>query len=222
MKTLLLHLGLGDTIVLSGAVVTLAERHGGLIVPCYPHNFQSVMSFFIHHPEVYLRPVATEAEMVQGRKPDDLGCGYYHEDAPQSGELFDEWTYRQLEVPLDHRWGRCPIPQVAKLIEPHALTPPWPYAFVHDDLRRGFGIVKRGIDLPIRQPSPVGSILAWCSFLEHASEVHVINSSFWHLAEALHPVGKLYLHRYARTEYDPVNFCTTRHPWTVLNAPAHA
>lgn len=213
-----MHLGLGDTIVLSGAIVTLSELHGKIIVPCYQNNEVSVRSFFVNHPAVWVRVVTNETEMENTRQPGDLACGYYHEEKPREGELFDSWTYRQLDVPLEKRWSASPIHH-ARFHVPQVVVPIDPYAFVHDDVLRNFVIPKGAIAYPVRQPSPKGSILTWCSQIHFAHEVHVINSAFWHLAEAINPAGVLYLHKYARREFEPVNFCTMLHPWKVLEAP---
>lgn len=73
MKFLLPHLGLGDSIILSGAAVALANKHDGLVFPCWKRNVASIQSLFHFHPNIMVLPVESEDDMLHLAK--------LHEDA---------------------------------------------------------------------------------------------------------------------------------------------
>jgi hypothetical protein len=196
LKTLLCSSRLGDSIILVGAAVALAKRHGGLRYLCLRQYEESIRSFFVG------TDVVVEANS-DDLCLDDRDCikagGFALEDIPPmpEKESWAEWLYRGLGVDYKERWDLCPLREAAK----HVKQAKWPdAAFLHDDASRGFKIDKfpRYPAAFQRVTDEGGSILQYVNAIENAPEVHCIDSCFWHLSESLKPKGELYLHRYAR------------------------
>lgn len=221
MKTLICHLGLGDTIILAGAAVILSERHGGLRFPCWEHNLQSVESFFVNHPKIIVEPIKTEHELFRARdtgtEKDFIMSGYYAPDRPKEGESFDQWFYRQLEVPFEESWNSCPIEKACPKEPNLSGIPAALCAFVHQDIERGFIINKDRIPRYwASAPNiPGQSILRFAGPLKRAQEIHVIESSFQHLIERIPTTGTLYAHRYARSQ-TTLTLPVLKKNWTIL------
>jgi hypothetical protein len=96
---------------------------------------------------------------------------------------------------------------------------------LHEDAPRNYLIERKFIDkrYEIFQPdiSITNNMFDYCSIIEHAKEIHVIDSSFMFLVDCLLkdiPDNKLYIHRYARQN----NFWQLpilRKKWTILTLP---
>lgn len=221
MKFLLPHLGLGDAILLAGAAVELARRHGGLVFPCYPKNYESISSFFRLHPEIMVLPAEDEADAIHLAKlhadAGVIAVGHYSTSAALPGERFDEWMYRTAGVPLAARWDACPLARAALDVDQFQHHP---VPFYHDDPLRGFVIEDKWKTPILIHPCLYGSrsILAFASILEYTTAIHVINSSFLQLAESLPTTGKLILHARARAneEQDAFDIPTLRKPWEIV------
>jgi len=99
---------------------------------------------------------------------------------------------------------------------------PWPegVSFLHDDRERGINI--RLFTNPVRFQrvfNEKGSMLQYAQAIENAPEIHVIDSSFYHLTECLNPTGKLFLHRYARFYCPGFHDIPARHKWEIIDDP---
>ncbi len=207
MKTLLCHLGLGDSILISGAAVELAKRYGHLRVPAYEHYLESVRSFYVNHPEIEVYPVDNPEGSNWGSPPidyfkvvgDAIACGVYGPKVETIDVSWPETFYRQLGVDYAHRWDSCPIQKAWQKTGPQVLQTP--KYFVHDDSERGYVITKLIPATPKACFRPVmnkGSILRYAYVLAQAQEVHVIDSAFFHLSESIDTFGQLFFHQYAR------------------------
>ena len=222
MVTLICHLGLGDAILLSGAAVVLAQRHGGLRFPCYPRYYESVCSFFFHHPEIQVYQVSERAGEYWGLPAESsftkegtvLKSGHYLVNGTRSDISFPELFYQQLGVDYSHRWASCPIAEAAAHFTDLDL---FCETFVHDDAARGFHVHKGLEGKTVYRPPGGGTILRYASAIDQAAEIDCMDSSFYHFIESLpKPRGKLFYHRYARS-YQPGWFDYPRkHPWEIL------
>lgn len=202
------HLGVGDALILSGAVVHYAENNN-VNFPCWRIYLPSVRSFFVKYPTVTVYPVDSEHEILDG-----LRSGYYH-SSPQPNESMDEWFYRQMGLPLEIRWIKCPIPDAVRCCSQEPV-PDGPYAFVHDSDERPLS--KLATPLPCVRPIRMDGILRYGDLIENAEEVHVMRSSFEQLANCLKPKGKLVLHRYARHSNNLVlDTAKSPHTWHIVD-----
>ncbi len=206
--TLISHLGLGDSILVSGAAVELAKQHGKLRVPAYEQYIESVKSFYVNHPEIEVFPVDNPEGSNWGSPPiecfkvigEPIMCGVYGRKIEDVTLSWPETFYQQLGVDFSHRWDSCPLQKAWQHTGPQVLLTP--RYFVHDDTERGYVITKLipkdsiGCFRPAGKVA--GSILRFVYAMAQAQEVHVIDSCFYHLCESIDTFGNLYLHRYAR------------------------
>ena len=211
--------GLGDLIVLSGAAVTMAKIHGKLVLTSTSKYKKEFEKIFVDHPEITLDVVLSRAgEFVKSDISENLLL--HDETISFVNTPLDEFerTYKHFGIPYEHRWSECPIESACSRVEQMAV-PDRKYAFVHDDPDRGYRIdLERLPDLTCYHPSSFEreSILEFKDLLENATEVHVIDSVFFHLVESLKPKGKLFFHRYSRPYNRRYNDYKTRYKWKVL------
>lgn len=216
------HLGLGDAIACSAIVAKLAQEYDLVIVPCYEHNKVSVESFFVNFPNVKTQ-IILHGEYVNYEDYLDLCAlpilrlGVYSKDLPQlPNEDFVQWFYRQSGMTMEDKEKYCPIWNACKnymFNEPGYTN----RIFVHDDIERGFKIdnPKKEIHTILVRPEKRNySILFYADNLIKSNEIHCIDSSFLHLAEALNVKGKKFYHKYARPESTDYKYLKG---WEVIN-----
>lgn len=222
MKKIAIHLGMGDAIAMAGLIVRLAGNDL-LEVPCWPHNEISVKSIFINHPNIHVVPVESEA----GFNNRDIRLGYFNQEMPPySGEDHITWMCRQAGYHISEMWAADPIPDALKwawklTMNVHRSTfgtRELPFMFIHDDPSRWFNITKMDTTaLDILMPETKHySILAYADWLKYAKEIHVIDSSFLHLAESVETTGELFWHRYARP-YTHLSDYKFRKNWKIID-----
>ena len=123
-----------------------------------------------------------------------------------------EWQFYQLAgIPFAKKWNSFFIERDFEkeraLFE--RVAPKKDYAFVHEDPERHY-IINRdkiGGDCEIITPDKkiTENIFDYCTIIEKAKEIHVIDSSFMFLIDCLNyenPDQKLFVHRYARENND--------------------
>ena len=209
--------GLGDLIVLSGAAVMLEKIHGSLTLTStdkYKDEFERI---FADYPNIKLDVILTrEGQFIK----DDISENLLFHDETISlvGTPLDEFerTYKHFGIPYEYRWDACPVEKACGKIK-QLPVPDYRYAFVHHDQAREYSIDRKRLpDIPCYYAVPGESILSFKDILENASEIHVIDSAFFHLAESLKPQGRLFFHRYARPYNKRYNDYKTRYKWEVL------
>jgi hypothetical protein len=224
------HLGLGDGLVINGLVRHYAVDHEVSIV-CKPHNQISLAFMYRDDPKISL--VTTENE--QGMIDDDFAdaacrhvkdhgkkvllLGMYGDRKKYNAQSWDNSMYDQAGVPFDNRWNdfRCSRQPSCELVAPKDHS----FVFVHDDASRGFAIPEHRLPQrkPIIRPSPgkTDNIFAYWDLIEHAEEIHMIDSSFAILADSLPDLKakKLVVHLYARKGALPPRY---RKDWDILKS----
>lgn len=192
------NLGLGDAIACAAIVAKLAETEDTVFVPAWAHNKASVKSFFVNHPNVVVRS-ESDRGTVKG-KGETILLGHYNPDMPQlPDEDFVQWFYRQAGMDISEKEKYCPIKKAVEKMDVKLRD--YPSIFIHDDHSRGFKITGVNGMRPYYDPKEQRySILEHASMLMNVKEVHCIDSSFLHLAEALNVPGKKVYHKYARPE----------------------
>lgn len=233
------HLGLGDAIAFSNLAIEMANRFDKLILPVWERNYFAIREIFEDRNDVMLMPFSTHEDysyfikLWTERKRAILLGNYSHDEVPKyhrsPGQQFlldpIHWIYQtvpsQLAVNVAQRWNTH---QIQERVDTGDLdfmdVPSVPYIFVHEDVDRGFRI--RPDALPdayfrVHPTSDGHSILKWAQILIHAEEIHVIDSSFFHLAEALSvKASRVVLHRYAREVSEGLGeYHNTRQPWII-------
>src|SRR6266446_6058576 len=216
---LVTHLGAGDGILQTGLAVGLLERYEEIAFPCYPQYEATFRSIFVNHPRVSVYTVPR----IQGEDWGSPRDSTYNDAIASVGMAgrpqiragvyagrgigwdFSKSFYEHVDLPYEYRWSKCPIQNAAKVYDLWDVVN-WEgkrrNIFLHDDSSRGFNIFKI-IDRSENVFSPSrdwinGSMLRYAKLINTADEIHCIDSAFFHLVDSLDPIGRLYLHRYAR------------------------
>ena len=210
------HLGLGDHFICHGIVREYAKKYDQMAIFAKPQNIISVRYMFRDLPHV--RVIEGDDVFARGFiffNAYKIWKWHYNtvikigfENLKRDPALpFEKEFYQIAQVPFEKKWDsfyiqRDPI-QENKLMEKTGIT--GPYAFIHDDKARNYGIDDSRIISPIIYFRPkkelTPNIIDYCGMIEHADEIHVIDSSFMFLIDCLPYVNqkqKLFIHRYAR------------------------
>lgn len=232
-RPIVTHLGLGDEIVQSGLFVALSERYGPIAVPCYEQYETSVRSFYVNHPLISFYTLPHRAGWNWGSPPDYIYEGRMRDagfDLKSQIRLgvyagkgidwdFTRSFYQHAGINYSERWEKSPIAGAASKLG-YDTRARYLYVFIHDDPSRGFHVRKlANANLWYTVVSPTiteRSILEYAADLEFADEIHVIDSAFFWLANALNPKGKLYLHCYARWARPRAFKYSSRQEWEYL------
>lgn len=141
----------------------------------------------------------------------------------ESGIQAERQFYALAGVPHEKKWDsffveRDPAREEALF---GTLAPQGPYVFVHDDAIYGGGIDRARMPrLPevFPQNGVTNNIFDYCTLIERATEVHVVDSVFMFLVDLL-PYDtqgqKLFVHRYAR-QNPPWKLPVLRKDWSIL------
>jgi hypothetical protein len=138
---------------------------------------------------------------------------------------FSKTFYEQAGLPYAVRFEKCPIKEAAKKVP--QVTPLFPNhrkIFLHDDAPRGFPItrlVPNGEDAFRPKPEEKHlSILRYAEAIQEALEIHVIDSAFFWLVNALlsgTPLkARLYFHAYVRWPHGTFFRYENRLPWEYI------
>ncbi len=123
----------------------------------------------------------------------------------ESGIKYERQMYTFAELPLEALWNSFYVERDKEREQSlsqkmHAVEP---YLFLHDDARYPIDLAKIHSTLPTLRPDTnlTDNIFDYCGVLEHAEEIHVMDSSFMFLVDCLlyeNPRQRLFVHRYAR------------------------
>ncbi len=219
--TLVTPIGLGDCILISGAAVVLSEQYDVLRVPAYKMFYESVRSFYTNYPGIEVFQVENPPGSTWGAPPvskfeiigEALMCGFYKASGDEWSRSLPEWIYAQLGIEYHHRWDSCPIAAARLEVKQKLVSPD---CFVHDDAPRGFSITQNVAGTAYRPYFGQSSVLEHAFAIEHAAEIHCIDSSLYHLVECLDTPADLYLHLYPRPRVNNWFDYPERKNWSVL------
>lgn len=209
------HLGLGDHILCNAIYRHLAIQHELVCLPVKYHNVLSVQYMLRDVPNIVIRPVEHDEDMVFFRdyvwRGPKFGLGMY--GGAFKPEQFDREFYRQAGLDFDLRWEgwKCERDVVAEQ-RGNSVWFADETTLVHDDYLRGMEIdwnrlsVLHGDATPINRPSfqrvqKLDTIFDYWGVIERVPAIHCINSSFALFVDSLKELPmnpKLYLHLYAR------------------------
>jgi hypothetical protein len=209
---------MGDNIVCNGLYRFLAKNYSICYLPIKKSMVVNMCSMLedLENIEFIVFPdsVARRSTHVAARIYEALGTrvlkfGWDGKDFPSvNSKTWDRNMYDQLELNFDLRWDNYFVPrnysreeQLFRLLGGDQ----GPFAFVHEDLSRGFEVKPKFIDPSLRviKANPnlkQFSIFDYRKLLENASEIHCIEGSFSALVESEMYNVDLFAHRYARPE----------------------
>ena len=215
-------IAMGDTIDCVPLINFLINKHGRLIIPCYRHYRNNILSFF---------PKDINAEIIPINSFDDYQ--YYHKsrivleinpkrhDEPLDYRHFEIATvYEEAGLPYKdrHKWNTIDKKRVNQL-----PIPSYPYAFVPEGGSTNAYKIDReliGDGLELIIPPQDGMMLAYADIIASAKEIHCHATAYQRLVDKLPTSGELYLHHYARaTNIKPENYVkygVNEKKWTQL------
>ncbi len=218
MSSILLyhHLGLGDHFMCHGIVREYCKKYEKVGIFCYEHNYPTVSFMYRDLPNLtIIKGDDAAAKEFISRNASQSGKSKYDEvkiigfqNLNRNDGIPLEWQFYKIAgVPLQKKWDSFFIKR--DLEKERALSkkvaPQGNYAFIHEDVPRKY-IIKReliGNDCTLFTPRRefADNLIDYCTIIEKAKEIHVIDSSFMFLIDCLpynNPNQKLYIHRYAR------------------------
>jgi hypothetical protein len=213
---ILAHPGLGDHILCSGIYREYAARYGLCLVSALKSNFESVKDLVKDVENIRIVPYESEMWMVAHRNLlnrigfKTLSLGLFGTDWLEDKNIrFDANYYLQAGLPLALRWDSFKYSRnldneerLFKLLGCNDSE----YIFVHDDAGRNFSIkdekLPRGLKIvrPSLELADKFSFFDYLKVIEHATQIHCIESSFCALIESLELQKPKFAHRYARPE----------------------
>ena len=212
---LLHHFGLGDHFMCHGIVREYCKKYEKVALFSLPHNYASVSFMFrdltnltiIKGDEAFARDFICRNETVFGADKYDevkiLGFEYLR----RSGTPLEQQFYDLAGVDLSKKWESFYVERdyarEQALFE--KIAPRSDYAFLHEDTTRDFTINRKRIpkQLDVYESDPIltDNAFDYCTLIEKAKEIHVIDSSFMFLIDCLAydaPDQNLVAHSYAR------------------------
>ena len=221
MKNLYLnqHLGLGDQILLNGLTRVLCERYDTTFLFVYEHNIPSIKFMYrdLGKKLKIIKVIKSQDPMEHIRFIDSfkifgnddhlrIGYSYLHNTKLTADKAF----YEQVKIPFEIRFSRFYVERDTKrekdFFDKFDVKEN-EYIFLHEGGSENKNFINRSrikSNLKIVQPK-IGltdNIFDYCYLIEHAAEIHVIESSFLFLIDSIKTDGKLFSHRYARPLYD--------------------
>lgn len=211
-----IHLGLGDLIVCCGLIRELAKENEKVTIPSYESNLNSAKYAFSDNPKIHVHKVSGDSHASQiasiwerdGKKALRLGM---HAGTPFDFSKWDSEFYRQAGIPFEKRWDSFFIPYE---VSTQVVPPENPYAFIHEDVKRGFIIKQKNLpSLEWSKPYMTSTIFDWRWNIERANQIHCVDSSFLCLADSIKDYAeKRVVHKYARNSVPP----QLRKEWKVI------
>ncbi len=222
------HSRLGDQFIMNGAIREYCKKYdnvGIFSIPKY-HQFVSYMFRDLDNLHIELAPTnrsrryfalknffTRKYERIVNARDEDL----------ETGILPELQFYKMLGVDHDKKWSSFFVEREPnrekRLLD--TLTHGNPYIFIHDDSRYpiNFSKITSARTRVSPKESLTNNVLDYCSLIEQADEIHVIDSSFMFLIDQLvyeNPSQKLFVHRYSRPN-PTFNLPILRKPWKILN-----
>lgn len=215
MSSVLLNhpLGLGDHIACNGLVREYCKKYGRIGLFCSPNNEPSVSFMYRDLHNLKLHSIRSHREAAKFIWRNRLRLSDVRYDKvlqvgsfdPESGVKYERQFYNSAGLPLETLWDSFFVERdtereqaLSKKIGTQGF-----YIFLHDDSR--FPIIPDKIhsNFTVVRPDQhlTNNIFDYCDVLEHAEEIHVIDSSFMFLVDCLsyaNPRQRLFVHRYAR------------------------
>ncbi|MCK5021963.1 MAG: hypothetical protein KAR54_01810 [Candidatus Pacebacteria bacterium] len=218
MSTIILyhHLGLGDHVMCHGIVREYCKKYDKVLIFSKPHNYESVSFMFRDIPNLviiksddttinkFIRINTSKSEALKYDEAKILGFQYLDKE----NDIPLEWQFYQLAgIPLEKKWSSFFIKRDLEKEQTffERIAPKKDYVFLHEDISRKYTINRKLINKDYIIFSPeikfTDNFSDYCTIIEKAKEIHVIDSSFMFLIDCLpynNPNQKLYIHRYAR------------------------
>ena len=221
------HLGLGDMIINNALIrylIKINPKTNFFLIFCKKMHIKSIKFMFRDLKKIkivaisddqkkeklevnkYLKNYKSNYELIK------IGHDFYLPTKNLNPDKNNPWHcttifYKQFGLPFDYNlknsfWKRN-YKNEKKLFN-RLIKNPKNYVFIHDDIKRGLKINtnKFSKDIEIIKNDEKNLIFDYGLILENAKEIHLIESSFRQLSDALKlKTKKLYLYKDERTDY---------------------
>jgi hypothetical protein len=218
MNTYILpHLGIGDYIVINGLIrniinkedssknfILFCNRKYKVSVPFMFRDIKNLSYSYIPAVEMsryYILPYIREKDYKL------IVIGY---DAIDYKTSVDMMFYKQFNIDFEKRWSDFYVQrdeEREKKLFKHFNVKENEYIFLHEGGSENKNIIDRtkiNSNLKIVFPdlNLTDNIFDYCYLIEHAAEIHCVESGFLFLIDSIPTNGKLFSHRYARQLYE--------------------
>lgn len=235
MSSILLdfHHGMGDEIICNGLVREYCKKYETVGILCLKRNEPSVSFMYRDLTNLRIHVIRSHTQGDRFRLLNPFRFGSNHYDSVQfigdydqeSGIRNERQVYARFGVPIEKKWksffvARDKEREDALFIQ---AALPHSYIFIHDYAPYVIDTTRISSSLPVFHPDKNLTdnvfIFDYCTVIERATEIHVIDSSFMNLIECLpysNPDQRLYLHRYARVT-EGCNTPVLKKPWAMIS-----
>ncbi len=231
-KTILLHhLGLGDHFICNGMVREYCKKRDRVAIFSLPRNYASVSFMFRDVPNLEIIPGDEAFALLfiflnkfRRKYHEVKNVGLPHLDIFDS-EPMEKQFYRLAGIDFAKKWESFHVERDRAREQAlfDKIKPEGDYIFLHEDAARGLVIDRKKIPEQYTVVSPASgitdNIFDFCTVIERAREIHLIDSSFMYLVDLLpytNPGQKIVIHRYARP--NPIwSLPVLKKNWEIIN-----
>lgn len=225
------HNKLGDTLICNGIVREYCKKYDRVGIFCIPQYYASVSFMFRDLKNLHIEVVRNHRRKQYFRWLNRFRIGNHRYDDikniqndPETGIIAERQFYASAGVPHEKKWSSFSVER--DLSREHdflvRVAGTEPYLFIHDDAVYGSSIDQAKITNTHKIVRPqrtlTNNIFDYCTLLEQAEEIHVVDSVFMFLVDSLpykNPHQKLFVHRYARKN-PPWHMPVLKKDWTIL------
>ncbi len=226
------HLGLGDHFMCHGIVREYCKKYDKVGLFCLPHNFSSVSFMYkdLKNLEIIKGDDNFAREYIKNNqnknneeKYDEVKIIGFENLNRLSQISLERQFYKIAGVDIEKKWSSFYVERDYKKEEElyKKIIDDENYVFIHEDNTRNFSIEKNKIDkkykLITADKKMSDNVFDYCTIIERAKEIHVIDSSFMFLIDCLpyeNKNQKLFVHRYAR-ENSPWKLPILKKDWHI-------
>jgi hypothetical protein len=226
------HNKLGDTLICNGIVREYAEQYDRVGVFCIPDYQVSQVFLFRDVKNIQFEMVKDQRRKLNFLWLHSLHLTSRHYDKvltlqndPETGIIAERQVYALAGLPHEKKWSSFYVERdlVREQDFLSRMAGSEPFIFVHDDAKKYTSAIDQKYLAGDRKVVRVDrkftdNIFDYCTLLERAEEIHVVDSVFMFLADCLpyvNPHQKLFVHRYARPN-PPWNLPVLKKNWTIL------
>lgn len=216
MNYILQHLGLGDYILMNGLIRNIIKPNEKYTLFVNKKYEESVCFMYRDIPNLEFKlipPVEFNRYLILPYiKEQDYKLFVIGYDNFDGSMQFGHSCYKQFNVDFQKRWDDFYVKrdyEKEKILFDKFNLKENEYIFLHEGGSGNDRFIdksKLNLDLKIFKPdlSVTNNIFDYCYIIEHATEIHVIESSFMFLCESIPTNGKLFAYRSERGK-DPMN-----------------
>lgn len=210
------HLGLGDHIMCHGIVREYCKKYDQVSIFSRLNNYPSVSFMFrdlknltiIKGDDDFARDLISKNQHASNtEKYDEVKIIGFQDLNRNSGVPLEKQFYDTAGLSISKKWDSFYVERDFEKEKSvfNKYAPKEDYVFVHEDTSRKYIIKRKYINKNYKIFLPnnkiAENIFDYCTIVEKAKEIHVIDSSFMFLVDCLNynnPNQKLYIHRYSR------------------------